>query len=202
VKPTVFLLFSLVPLLLAALILWLGAPMVVQCHRVAAPRAGTVPDLEANNAVVPQEEGRVDVTMHRRLLGVLRMRSDTAIDVVDGHSYVERDRSRRKRGGDTGTVLALELRDGRTWKSPGAYSPIGTPPDEMAARIKEFIKTPSAPPLRMWCMSWVCHLLATPLLLMGFFFAYAGLNVVRNNLREGRSANAPFTQPTRKKRSA
>ena len=74
VKPTVFLLFSLVPLLLATFILWLGAPMVVHCHHVAAPRAGTVPELEASDAIVPQE-GRVDVTMHRRLLGVLRMQN-------------------------------------------------------------------------------------------------------------------------------
>jgi hypothetical protein len=195
VKPTGFLLFSLGPLSLAALVLWLGAPMVVQCNRIAAPRDEKVLGLEKDDTFAAQEsarESRVDVTMHQRLMGVLTLRSETLIDVVGGHSYRRSSRGSPSRGGDTGTVLQLDLRDGRNWESPGAYSPIGTPPDEMAARIKDFIKDSKAPPLRMWCMSWVAHLAGLPLLLMSLFCAYAGLNVLRKNLVAGRSPNAAF----------
>lgn len=197
-KPSSFSLFALGPLALATFLFWMGAPMLVQCDRIAAPRAGMALAEGNDDSAAARENvppGRVDVTVHRRFLGLLPVRSDKLIDVVDEDSYRQRNQGRIRGGrrADAGSHLMLTLRDGREWTSPAAYSPVGTPPEEMAARIQDFIKNSSVPSLKMWCGSWLLHLLGVPLLLMGLFCAVAGLNVLRKNLRAGRNANAPFS---------
>ena len=163
--------------------------MVVQCDRIAGSQEEKVPALDKDDTLAAREsapESRVDVTVRKRLLGVLTVKRVTLIDVVAGDSYYRSTRGRRGHG-DRATALTLTLRDGGNWESPGAYSPIGTAPHEMAARINEFIKNTSAPPLRMWCISWLLHLVGLLPLLIGLLCAVAGLNLLRRNLVKGRS---------------
>jgi hypothetical protein len=151
-------------LAMANLCLWMGALMSVRCERLPAA------------ATNPQKAAPVSITVERRLLGVIPISKTTLTDVV-GVAAVHDPASpvRRGRTDDIAAVLTLRLADGRIWKSPPAYAPIGTPPWQMGWQIAKFIDDPSAAPLSFWCVSWMLHLAAAPLLLIGVLSAYFGL---------------------------
>ncbi len=151
-------------LAMANLCLWMGALMSVRCERV--PSA-------ANDS---QKATPVSVTVERRFLGVIPISKTTLTNVVGVVAFHDPAAPvRRGRSDDIGAVLTLRLADGRIWKSPPAYAPVGTPPWQMGWQIAKFIDDPSAAPVSFWCVSWMLHLAAAPLLLIGGLSAYFGL---------------------------
>jgi hypothetical protein len=148
---------------MATLCLWMGALMSVRCER-----------LPSTNEL--QKPTSINVTVERRLLGLIPVSKTTLTDVVGvGSVHDSAAPARRARSGDIGAILTLRLADGHTWNSPPAYAPVGTPPWQMAWHIAKFIENPSAQPLSFWCVSWMLHLAAAPLLLIGILSAYFGI---------------------------
>jgi hypothetical protein len=148
---------------MATLCLWMGALMSVRCKRV--PSTDEL-----------QKPTSINVTVERRLLGVIPISKTTLTDVVGVGSFHDSPApARRARNGDIESILTLRLADGHTWNSPPAYAPVGTAPWQMAWHIAKFIDNPSAQPLSFWCVSWMLHLAATPLLLIGVLSAYFGI---------------------------
>jgi hypothetical protein len=144
--------------------LWMGALMSVRCERVPST-AGDPPGARG-----------VSITVERRLLGVISISKTTLPNVVGVGSFNSpAGQVRRGSSGDIGAVLTLRLADGRTWNAPPAYAPLGTSPWKMGRQIARFIEDPSAQPLSFWCVSWMLHLAAAPLLLVGVLSAYSGL---------------------------
>jgi hypothetical protein len=154
-------------LAMATVCLWMGALMSVRCERVASA---------AND---PQNPSRVSVTVERRLLGVIPISKTTLSDVV-GVVAIHDPAAQIRRGsrGDIGAIFTLRLADGEKWQSPPAYAPFGTSPWQMGWHIAKFIEDPAKPPLSLWCISWMLHLSATPLLLIGLLSAYFGLRSI------------------------
>ena len=162
-----WLLMPIAFLSMATLCLWMGALMSVRCER-APSASGDLSDAT-----------HVSVTVERRLLGLIPIYRTTLPDVVGVGSVHGTTRLvRQGRTGDIGAVLTLRLADGRTWNSPPAYAPFGTPPWHMGKQIAKFIEDPSAQALSFWYMSWMLHLAAIPLLLVGILSGYAGLRAL------------------------
>lgn len=153
---------------MATLCLWMGAPMSVRCERIASPTGD------------PADIARVSVTVERRFLALIPI-SKTILPNVTGVGSFQRPATqpREAMSRDISAVLTLRLGDGRTWNAPAAYAPLGTPPWKMGRHIAKFIEDPSAPPLNFWCVSWMLHLAAIPLLLGGLVSAYSGLRMAR-----------------------
>jgi hypothetical protein len=148
---------------MATLCLWMGALMSVRCERV--PSTDEL-----------QKPTSIKVTVERRLFGVIPISKTTLTDVVGVGSFHDSPvPARRSRSDDIEAILTLRLSDGRIWNSPPAYAPVGTPPWQMAWHIAKFIENPSAQPLSFWCVSWMLHLAAAPLLLIGVLSAYFGI---------------------------
>jgi hypothetical protein len=146
--------------LITGILLWFGALIVVRCDRV---------------------EGRVDVTVEQRILGVILVRTERLADVV--RAGVE-----RKSGGVRGPAepqLRLVLRDGRVWYSQPVGWAVGTPPREMVTRIQEFVDQSSAPSLRLWWTHWLIAALSAPFLLIFLLLLAAGVNMARQQFGLG-----------------
>jgi hypothetical protein len=145
---------------MATFCLWMGALMSVRCERVPSTNE-------------PHQPTSINVTVERRVLGVIPISKTTLPDVVRvGSVHDSGAPVRRRRSSDIGAVLTLRLADGHIWNSPPAYAPLGTAPWQMAWHISKFIENPSAQPLSLWCVSWMLHLAAAPLLLIGVLSAY------------------------------
>jgi hypothetical protein len=152
--------------LITGILLWFGALIVVRCDRV---------------------EGRVDVTVEQRILGVLLVRTERLTDVA--RAGVERKPGGPRRagggGGPADPQLRLVLRDGRIWYSQPVRYSVGTPPREMAGPIQEFIDRSSAPSLRFWWLQWALATLSVPVLLIFLLVLAAGVNMARQELGLG-----------------
>ena len=150
-------------LAMGMLCLWMGALMSVRCERVgSASRDGASPPMAS-------------VTVERRLLGLIPISKTTLPDVVGVVSVHGTSAPAPVARPQIDAVLTLRLADGRIWKAPPAYAPLGTPPWQMAKQITQFLDNPSLPPLSFWCVSWMLHLAAIPFLLVGVFSAYFGV---------------------------
>ena len=168
--------------LITGILLWFGGLIVVRCERVVERRVVETHETRDGVSVrVPQVmyEGRVDVTVQQRLLGVLPVRTERLADVV--RARVEQRPGGSSRG-RADPQLRLELRDGTVWTSQPVRYAIGTPPWEMAAPIQEFIERSSAPSLRLWWLQWVLFGLSIPLLLACLLFLVVGVNKARRQL--------------------
>lgn len=175
--------------LITSLLLWWGAVVAVRCDRVAARVVEE--RLETRDGVtvrVPHvvQEGRVDVTAERRVLGLLAVRSERLPDVVEATSISRSGGLRRAGSARVGPQLHLTLRDGRTWESlPAAMQIAGTPPGEMAERIQEFLDRSSAPSLRLRWIPWLMSAFAVLFLLVSALFAMVWVNMLRRALGWG-----------------
>jgi hypothetical protein len=156
---TRWLLMSLAFLSMGTLCLWMGAVMIVRCETIPPSGDDRTPG--------------VRVTVERRLLGLIPVWKGVVSNVVGVGS--PHGTAAQLRTNNIAGVLKLRLADGRTWNAPPAYAPIGTPPWKMARQIANFIDEPSPQPLTLWCMSWMLHLAAAPLLFVGLLAAYSGL---------------------------
>jgi hypothetical protein len=139
--------------LLGALLLWLGQAIVVR-----AERSG---------------DGRIDVSVQRRFLGLVPSSTERLHDLVKADVYVVWSRGGTGRQ-IRGSTMALDLtgRDGslvrRTRFGPSA----GTQPLEMSEQIGQFMATPTAASLSTWWMPWLVNLAALPFVLI--FVAIVG----------------------------
>jgi hypothetical protein len=151
--------------------------MSVRCERIASATDD------------PAARARVSVAVERRFLGLIPIMKTTLPDVTGvGSFHRPVSHVRGAKSDDIGAVLTLRLGDGRTWNAPAAYAPWGTPPWKMGRSIAKFIEDPSTKPLRLWCVSWMLHLAAIPLLLGGLLSAYSGLRLLKASMTEGKQA--------------
>ncbi len=178
--------------LITGILLWFGALIVVRCDRVTERQVAET--LETRDGVtVPVQrvvqEGRVDVTVQQRLLGLVPIRTERLADVV--RAGVERKSGGPARAGGRGGAadpqLRLVLRDGRVWYSQPVRYAAGTPPWDMAGPIQEFVDGSSAASLSFWWLQWVMATFSVPFLLIFLLFLAAGVNMARQELGFGRS---------------
>jgi hypothetical protein len=170
--------------LITSTLLWFGAVIVVRCDRVT-PRQVVETQETRDGVTVPVrrvvQEGRVDVTVEQRVLGVLPVRRERLADVL--RAGVE-----RKSGGVRGPAapqLRLVLRDGRVWDSQPVRWAVGTTPREMAPRIQEFVDQSSVPSLRLWWTHWLIAALSVLFLSIFLLFLAAGVNMARQEFGLG-----------------
>ncbi len=155
---------------ITALLLGLGAVVAVDCTRL--------PD------------GRVDVAVEQRVLGLLTIHRTQLADVVRALAVQKSGGPRRGLSGRAGVQLQLTLRDGTEWESmPAANQIVGTPPIEMAERIQALIEKPrvdaSATTLSLRWIPWLMCALAVPFVLFSMLFAMVWVNMARRRLSGG-----------------
>lgn len=154
-------------LFFAGLIFWTQAPAVVRCDR--------------------GPEGRVDITVERRVLGFRTIGSETILDVINAFS-VRQAGAKRKGGGSSFSqnVLTFTPRQGAQRRASGVAT-VFTRPKAMARQIDEFIKESSDPSLTVWYVPWLLHLLAVPFIFVSLFLLFG--------LGEGILRTAGFLKP-------
>ncbi len=146
--------------LVSTLLAWSGAVVALRCEH--------------------DTNGRVDVTVEYRVLGLVSAVTERLTDVVAADWFQQTGGRRRAGSAASGMQLRLTERDGRVWEStPAATYIIGTPPSQMADRIREFLAHPTDPPIAMRWTPWLMNALAVPFLLFSALFALAILNQLR-----------------------
>lgn len=133
---------------LTGLLLWFGLAIVVRCDR--AP------------------EGRVDVTVERRFLGLLALSTETVPDVVKADVYIVWTRSGGGGKQRHGSTVALELtpRHGPVCRRSRIGPSFGTDPYDMVEQIERFLNEPSERSLTSWWMPWLVNVAAVPFVLI------------------------------------
>jgi hypothetical protein len=127
----------------AGLIFWAAAPTVVRCE--LAP------------------EGRIDVTVERRVLGWHTIFEETVPDVVQVFS-VRKAGGKRSGGGSSPSqhVLMLRPRQGPDRQVSGISSWFESGPKGMAQQMNEFIRGSFGRSLIRWWVPWLLNILAVP----------------------------------------
>jgi hypothetical protein len=127
----------------AGLIFWFAAPTVVRC------------DLGP--------EGRIDVTVERRVLGWHTIFKETVPDVVQAFS-VRKAGGKRSGWGSSPSqhVLMLRPRQGPDRQVSGISSWFESAPKSMAQQMNEFIRGSSGTSLVRWWVPWLLNILAVP----------------------------------------
>jgi hypothetical protein len=135
-------------LCLTGVLLWMGLAIVVRCDRV--------------------REGRVDVTVERRFLGLLTLSTESVPDVIKADIEVVSGRTSGGGRQTRGSTVKLELtpRNGPVCLRNRFGPSFGTQPDDMARQIEQFIKESSAPSLTTWWMPWLVNVGALPFVLV------------------------------------
>ena len=153
--------------LVSAVLAWSGAVVALRCEH--------------------GPDGRVDVTVEHRILGVVPAAPVRLTDVVAADWFQQTGGLRRAGSAASGAQLRLTQRDGRVWEStPAATYIVGTPPAQMADGIREFLAHPADPPIAMRWIPWVMNALAVPFLLFSALFALAIVNGLRGAPRTSR----------------
>lgn len=160
-----------------------GAACVVSAERIAQRKVEEA--METNVQITGSVErevqpGRVDVTVQRRIIGIVPISTTHLEDVVQAAASGD-TKTVRKSSGQTSSSysssrLTLITRSGKEWRSPEASYLLGTAPGEVAEQLAEFISRSSPPRFTSWWSSWLSNLigvpfallLVVPLLLMGF----------------------------------
>ena len=160
-------------LLVSSIALISGTAVTVNAARVA-PRV-TEEVMETRGVVtVPVErvvqEGRVDVTVRRRILGVVPYKTHHFEDVVEvgagsGTTDVRDSRGRRTSSYSTET-LVLRTRAGTEWHSASASGVIGSKPSKVSERLREFIDGAGGARMRLWWVPWLENAVGIPFALV------------------------------------
>jgi hypothetical protein len=112
------------------------------------------------------QEGRVDVTLHRKILGVIPWETNSFEDVTDaavtsGSNDTRDSRRRRSSSYDT-EALTIRTRSGGEWRSESASGVVGSPPGEVAERLRAFIDGGSEKAIALWWAPWLENLIGIP----------------------------------------
>ena len=160
-------------LLVSSLALISGTAVTVSAERVA-PRV-TEEVLETRGVVtVPVErvvrEGRVDVTVRRRILGIVPYKTHRFDDVVEvgssaGTTDVRDSRGRRTSSYSTET-LVLRTRAGTVWRSASASGVIGNGPAKVTERLRAFIDGAGGARMTLWWVPWLENAVGIPFALV------------------------------------
>jgi len=147
------------------------------------------------------ESGRVDVTVARRILGLIPMQRITLEDVIDadsssGTTHVRRTNSSVASSSyDTGNV-ELVTRAGRTWRSPEIDHAIGPDAAEIEKRVAEFLEH-DTPRLTIWSVPWLSNIVGIPFALVALFFIWAWIAKLRQMIvRTGNPPDSESPEPS------
>ncbi len=155
-----------------------GATVVVSCERISE-KVMEVAMENRGPVTVPVtrvvREGRVDVTVQEKILGLVAWKEHKLADVTEASSSkittVTRDAQNRRTGSHDSMHLRLKMRDGSEWESPEAAYAFGDLPKEMEEAIKAFIDKGGASSLRLWWASWLPNLIGLPFAVLFLLFA-------------------------------
>ena len=135
------------------------------------------------------QEGRVDVTATRRLLGLMPIREVRLSDVVEvgGSSGTRRVKDRssgRTTTYEAGTV-ELATRGGDEWISPSISHSIGPSPDEMREQIEKFINDSASTQLTLRSIPWLSNAIGVPFTFVALLMIFVALRRAAELLRAG-----------------
>ena len=125
------------------------------------------------------QEGRVDVTATRRILGLFLIREVRLHDIVEvggssGTQYV-RDRSRRTTTSYKAGTVELVTRGGDEWISPTISHAVGPAPDEMREQIEKFISDSSSTQLTLRSIPWLSNVIGFPFAFIALLLIFVAL---------------------------
>ena len=155
-----------------------GATLTFDCRRIE-PRI-TREELETSGEITrPVErvvqEGRVDVTVTRRILGLiliqrLEFNNVTDVDSFSGTTHVPTSStSRVTRSYDSGDV-SLTTRHGTKWESPTIARSFRPGPGEIRDRIDAFLTAASPDTLKLRVVPWFSNLIGVPFVFVALMF--------------------------------
>jgi hypothetical protein len=134
----------------AVLVFWSAAPARVQCDF--------------------KPEGRIDVTVEHRMLGLFAKSSETIPDVVKAHadSILSNNKSNSK-SSRRKYIVVVTTRDGYPKRLPGVESVGEGGPKSIAQQIDAYVRGSARAPLVLWSVPWIRNLLGLFLGLVGLF---------------------------------
>jgi hypothetical protein len=110
-------------------------------------------------------EGRVDVTVRRRILGVVPWATERVADVVDAGVASGEAGGRGSSRYHTET-LVLRTRSGAEWRSASAAGIVGGSPGEAAERIRALLDGGGEPEVALWWVPVLEHVVGIPFTLV------------------------------------
>jgi hypothetical protein len=175
-----------------------GAVTTFECRRIQ-PRV-VREELETNGDLTrPVErvvqEGRVDVTVTRRVLGLFPISRRTLQDVADadsfsGTSYTTRKAtSRVTHSYDSGNVT-LVTRSGEVYESPTIARALGPDPSTVRQRVEAYIGSGTIEPLTLRVVPWLSNIVAVPFVFVSLMFIGAWARRLSGSMVVGRQPPA------------
>lgn len=178
----VFVVMPVMSIVVATVGLLDGASLTLQLHRVE-PRIIEEVLETSGNITRPVErvvqEGRVDVTATRRILGLFLLSETRLYDVVEvgGSSGTRRVKDRSSGRTTTYSAGAVELvtRGGDEWISPTISHAIGHSPEEMREQIEKFIDDNASTQLTLRSMPWLSNVIGLPFVFVALLMVFVAL---------------------------
>ena len=154
-----------------------GATYTFDCRRVKQRQVEEVSETRGNitfpvTRVV--QEGRADVTITRRVVGLVPIKRTTLSDVVEAEGTSETAYVRNRAGFATSRYQSGEIkfstRGGQVWQSWDISHAFGASPVEVGERVTAFIESESPETLRLPIFPWLSNVIGVPFALIVLMF--------------------------------
>ncbi len=151
-----------------------GSVWLVSAERLAQRKVEEVMETRGIVTLAVEREvqaGHVDVTVQRRILGLVPFSTKRFADVVraeasGGTNYVARSPGGKGGSSYSTSWLKLTLRDGTDWRTPEASYLIGSSPGSVAEQLEDFIDHSTQTRYRGWWASWFSNFIGIPFALL------------------------------------
>lgn len=165
-----------------------GATLVISAERVSSK---VVEEVIENRGIVTVpvmktiDPGRVDITIRRKILGIIpwdthRVEDVKEIDAISGRSDIRDSRGRISSSSST-TTLALTPRTGERYFLPSASGVLGTDPGSAAEQLRTFVDSNSTEPMTLWWSPWLENIVGLPFALI---FLLSMIGYIKTGLRK------------------
>ena len=173
----VWFIMPVLSIVVATLGLIYGATYTFECHRVEQRQVEEVSETRGE-ITAPVDRvvtaGRTDVTITRRLVGLIPMQRTTLPDVVEAEGSSEtayvRDRSTRRTTQYDSGRIKFTTRGGQVWESWDISHAFGASPVEVGEQVKAFIEADSPDMLRLRIVPWLSNVIGVPFALIVVMF--------------------------------
>lgn len=182
----VWFIMPMLSVVVATLGLIYGATYTFECQRVERRQVEEVSETRGNITVPVDrvvQRGRTDVTITRRILGLIPVKRITLPDVVEAEGSSEtayvRDRSNRETSRYQSGQIKFTTRGGEVWESWDISHAFGASPVEVGERVKAFIEADAPDMLRLRIVPWLANVIGVPFALVVVMFARLWLRRAR-----------------------
>ena len=166
-------------IIVAAGALYHGAMLTIDCERLA-PKRTEEEIVESGTITFPTqrvvEEGRVDVRITRKIIGLFPVSRVHLADVVDVDSTSSTTDVTDSRGHRTSSYssgrLDLTTRGGRKWSSPEISRSVGHSAGKMEATIQQVLDSNELRRVKVWSMGWLANIIGVPFTLVALMFVW------------------------------